>query len=141
MVGGAEAGAHLAAISAIRVRDRHPQIKLTGQNLIVPLTLAWPDPNIPKAWVDRLQSHMENADAPILNEQLYETFIEALGVPDSEKRKGENFPVWADLKGLPPAYLPVDECDPIRDQGFLYSELLFEAGVKTRIDYYRGLRE
>ena len=65
--------------------------------------------------------------------------VEALGVPDSEKRKGENFPVWADLKGLPPAYLPMDECDPIRDQGFLYNELLADAGVRTRTDYYRGL--
>jgi acetyl esterase/lipase len=36
LVGGAEAGAHLAAISAIRTRDRQPNIKLTGQNLIVP---------------------------------------------------------------------------------------------------------
>ena len=35
LVGGAEAGAHLAAISAIRTRDRQPSIKLTGQNLIV----------------------------------------------------------------------------------------------------------
>ncbi|KAF2122778.1 hypothetical protein BDV96DRAFT_561361 [Lophiotrema nucula] len=50
-------------------------------------------------------------------------------------RKGHNFPVWADLRGLPPAYLPMDECDPIRDQGFLYAELLAEAGVKTRTDF------
>ncbi len=35
LVGGAEAGAHLAAISAIRTRDRQPNIILTGQNLIV----------------------------------------------------------------------------------------------------------
>ena len=139
LVGGAEAGAHLAAISAIRVRDRHPHIKLTGQNLIVPTTIAWPDPNIPADWVDRLQSHKDNADAPILNEQLYEMLVEALKIPDSEKRKGENFPVWAKLEGLPPAYLPMDECDPIRDQGFLFAELLAEAGVRTRTDYYRGL--
>ena len=139
LVGGAEAGAHLAAISAIRVRDRHPDIKLTGQNLVVPTTIAWPDPNIPEDWVDRLSSHKDNADAPILNETLYEILVEALKMPDSEKRKGENFPIWADLQGLPPAYLPMDECDPIRDQGFLFAELLAKAGVRTRTDYYRGL--
>jgi acetyl esterase/lipase len=33
----------------------------------------------------------------------------------------------------------MDECDPIRDQGFLYAELLHKAGVHTRTDYYRGL--
>lgn len=114
LVGGAEAGAHLAAISAIRVRDRHPNIKLTGQNLIVPTTIAWPDANISKDWIQRLRSHQENAEAPILNEALYEMFVEALKIPDAERRKGENFPVWANLEGLPPAYLPMDECDPIR---------------------------
>lgn len=139
IIGGAEAGAHLSAICAIRMRDRHPEIKLTGQNLIVPTTIAWPDEQIPKDWVDRMPSHEQNADAPILNEKLYEMLVEALGVPDIEKRKGENFPMWADLKGLPPTYLAMDECDPIRDQGFLYAEMLAEAGVPTRTDYYRGL--
>ena len=65
--------------------------------------------------------------------------ISVLGVPEDEMRKGENFPMWADLKGLPPAYLPMDECDPIRDHGFLYAQLLRDAGVLTRTDYYRGL--
>lgn len=139
LVGGAEAGAHLATIAAVRTRDRQPNIKLTGQNLIVPTTLAWPDPDISEDWRNRLKSHEENAEAPVLNERLYEMLVEALGVPESEKRKGENFPVWANLKGLPPAYLPMDECDPIRDQGFLYAELLQEAGVLTRTDYYKGL--
>ena len=106
LVGGAEAGAHLAAISAIRIRNRHPHITLTGQNLIVPTTVAFPDSNLPKDWTDRLQSHNEYADAPLLNERLYEMFVEALGMPDHERRDGENFPVWAELRGLPPAYLP-----------------------------------
>ena len=139
LVGGAEAGAHLAAISAIRMRDRHPDIKLTGQNLIVPTTIAWPDPSIPPEWSERLSSHKENADAPLLDERLYETLVDALKMSAAEKREGENFPMWADLNGLPPAYLPMDECDPIRDHGFLYAELLAEAGVRTRTDYYRGL--
>ena len=148
LVGGAEAGAHLAAIAAIRTRDRQPDIKLTGQNLIVPTTIAWPDKNISKDWTGRLrshdwagrlESHEENAEAPLLSEKLYEMLVGALGIPDEEKRKGENFPMWANLKGLPPAYLPMDECDPIRDQGFLYAELLQEAGVLTRTDYYKGL--
>ena len=140
MVGGAEAGAHLAAICAIRARNRYPNIHLTGQVLIVPTTVAWPDKDgIPQSWAARLRSHSENAHAPVFDEALYELYVSILGVPDEEKRKGENFPVWGPLTGLPPAYLPMDECDPIRDQGFLYAELLAEAGVKTRTDYYRGL--
>jgi versiconal hemiacetal acetate esterase len=40
IVGGAEAGAHLAAICAIRARSRYPNIKLSGQLLIVPTTIS-----------------------------------------------------------------------------------------------------
>ncbi|KAJ9609345.1 hypothetical protein H2200_005672 [Cladophialophora chaetospira] len=138
-VGGATAGAHLAAICAIRARNRHPNIKLTGQCLIVPTTLAWPNDKIPSEWKERLKSHTEMADAPVLNEKLYEAYVQLLKIPDDEKRNGENFPAWASLEGLPPAYLPMDECDPTRDQGFLYANLLRKAGVLTRVDYYEGL--
>ena len=40
LVGGAEAGAHLAAVTVIRACAKYPHIKLTGQVLIVPVTLA-----------------------------------------------------------------------------------------------------
>jgi versiconal hemiacetal acetate esterase len=139
LVGGAEAGAHLAAICAIRAHNRYPNIKLTGQNLIVPTTIAWPDDKLPSDWATALSSHGENAEAPVFDNETYHMFLSALNVPEGEKRNGENFPVWAQLNGLPPAYLPMDECDPIRDQGFLYAELLHKAGVHTRTDYYRGL--
>lgn len=139
LVGGADSGAHLAAICAIRARDKYPDIKVTGQNLIVPVLLVWPDPQIPKSWQSRLQSQIDNTRTPVLNPQTLEMFFSALNIPEDELRKGANFPMWADLKGLPPAYLPVDECDPIRDQGFLYAELLRDSGVLTRTDYYRGM--
>ena len=33
----------------------------------------------------------------------------------------------------------MDECDPIRDHGFLYAEPPRDAGVLTRTHFYRGL--
>lgn len=117
LVSGAEAGADLAAITAIRARDKYPNIKITGQNLIVPTTLAYPDLKIPEEWQRRLTSHTENAGSPVLSRKMYEMFLSALAIPDEEKRKGENFPIWADLRGLPPAYIPTDECDPISRPG------------------------
>jgi acetyl esterase/lipase len=99
LIGGAAVGAHLAAICAIRARDRHPHIKLTGQCLTVSTTIASTDYKIPQAWKDRLKSHTEMADAPILNEELYESYVQLLNIPDEEKRKGENFPVWGPSRG------------------------------------------
>lgn len=139
IIGGAEAGAHLAALCTVRARNRYPNIRLSGQVLIVPSLIAWPDPQIPEHWTRRLKSHTEHADAPVLNEALYEKLVQRLNVPEEAKRDGENFPMWASLACLPPAYLAMDECDPTRDQGFLYEALLREAGVKTRVDYYPGL--
>lgn len=141
LVGGAEAGAHLAAVCAIRARNRYPNIRLTGQLLIVPVLAAWTDEGtVPEEWARHLTSPKENAHSPVLNVDLLKMFIEALKVPEKEKHNQENFPLEASsLKGLPPAYIPVDECDPIRDQGFLYAARLQDAGVLTRTDYYRGL--
>ncbi|KAF2239696.1 alpha/beta-hydrolase [Viridothelium virens] len=139
LIGGAESGAHLAALCAVRARNRYPNIRLTGQVLIVPTLIAWPDPQIPRDWADRLKSHVEHADDPVLNETLYEKLVEKLNVFADARRDGDNFPMWADLRDLPPTYLAMDECDPTRDQGFLYEALLSEAGVRTRTDFYPGL--
>ena len=142
IIGGANAGAHLAAMCVIRARNRHPHINITGQLLIVPILMAQhpDDDNIPAAWVPRLSSHVDCADAPLLDETAVRRYVDALGLPEGEKRNGENMPMWVeDPTGLPPAYLAMDEVDPIRDDGFLYEHLLWQAGVKTRVDYYRGL--
>ena len=40
--------------------------------LIVPVALAWPDPELPENWQARLSSHVENADAPLLSLEMFE---------------------------------------------------------------------
>ena len=104
----------------------------------MPTTIAYLDLAILDHWKFELTSHVTNAEAPVLNKAMKERIISALGLPDDERRVGENFPMWGPLEGLPPAYLPMEEFDPISDRGFLYAKLLKEAGVKTRTDYYRG---
>lgn len=69
----------------------------------------------------------------MLDEMSWQRFLNLLAVPDSE-----DFPVWGPL-GLLPAYLAMDGPDPIKDEGWLYEELLRKAGVQTRTDLYAGL--
>lgn len=107
LVGGAEAGAHLAAITAIRLCNAGNS-PLTGQLLIVPVTLAWPETKLPEAWKGRLESHTEQRDAPLLPNALFEMLVANLGMFEEERRRGENFPAWEEhLEGLPPAYIAV----------------------------------
>jgi acetyl esterase/lipase len=75
----------------------------------------------------------------VLDEASWQRFLNLLTVPDSEKRKGENFPVWGSLEGLLLANLAINGLDPIKDEGRLYEELLRKAGVQTRTDFYAGL--
>lgn len=57
-------------------------------------------------------------------------------MPQAEQRKEENFPVWADLIGRPPAYLAMGRPDPLRYEGYFYEKLLREAGLQSRTDHY-----
>ena len=106
----------------------------------MPTVLSWLDPEgIPAEWAARINSHDENRSAPVLDEASWQRFPNLLAVPDSEKRKGENFLVQGSLEGLPLAYLAINGLDPIRDEGRLYEELLRKADVQTRTDFYAGL--
>ncbi|MDE9440029.1 hypothetical protein EWS82_13200, partial [Staphylococcus xylosus] len=107
----------------MRARDRHPSIQLAGQCLIVPTVLVYSGPqSVPSEWAQKVVSHQENAEAPVFGEKDWQKYLSILNVPESEQKKGENFPVWADLKGLPPTYLAMDGPDPIRDEGYLYED-------------------
>jgi versiconal hemiacetal acetate esterase len=137
LVGGAIAGAQIAAICAIRARNHHPEIRLTGQCLVVPVIMSWREgEQLPQKWNELVTSHQENAHAPLLSELDLQCYLSLLNLSDSERLDENVFPVWADLHGLPPAYLALDGPDPLREEGYLYEKKLREAGVQTRTDHY-----
>lgn len=92
LVGGAEAGAHIAAVCAVRARNRHPNIEITGQNLIVPVTCGGPNLRMLEHWLDSLTSHEENKDATVFDQRMFQMFVDALGMSEDEMRSGENIP-------------------------------------------------
>lgn len=56
----------------------------------------------------------------------------AYGIEERDKRNPLAWPGFAtveDVRGLPPTYISVNECDPLRDEGIGFYRLLLKAGV------------
>jgi acetyl esterase len=123
-VGGDSAGAHLAAVTALTVRQnkRTSGLELMFQWLIYP-TIA-PDFS--------LRSYAEFGQGPGLTkvdmEWFWRQFLgEEMKVGDHRASPA----AAATLAGLPPAYVLVAALDPLRDEGERYATQLKQAGVAT----------
>ena len=128
MVAGDSAGGNLAAVMAIRARDRSgPPIAL--QLLIYPVTDA--DFDRP-SYTDPQNDLFVTRDAMIWSWHHY--------LPESSRRTEPDASPWRteDLSGLPPAVILTAEHDVLRDEGEAYAERLQQADVPTDLQRYTG---
>ena len=85
-----------------------------------------------------LPSFTENADAPILDRDVIDAFLQWY-IPGVDITDHATLPATlapanaADLSGLPPAFIGTAEHDPLRDDGAHYAELLRAAGVPVEL--------
>jgi acetyl esterase len=128
MVGGDSAGGNMAAVCALRARDRGGPA-LAGQLLVYPVVDH--DMTTP--------SYLEHgANEMLLLESkgmrwfwdLYAPDVAARDHPDASPLRA------ADLSGLPPAIVVIAEYDPLRDEGLAYAERLHAAGVPVTVHRY-----
>ncbi len=116
---GDSAGANLAAVVALRARQRCGP-KLACQVLIYPITDYLPD----------FESCRTNGDGYFLTTETVAWFWQLYLNDPSEGRHIEASPLRAeDVAGLPPAVVLVAEFDPLRDEGLAYADRLESAGV------------
>ena len=126
-VGGDSAGGHLAAVVAVRARDRGFPLAL--QVLMYPVADAAMD----------TRSYAEFAEGYRLTRKGMEYYWgHYLG--DGDPSDPEVSPLRApDLAGVAPAFVTTAEFDPLRDEGEAYAERLREAGVPVELKRYDGL--
>jgi len=127
-IGGESAGANLAAVTALRSRDRG------GPPLSFQL-LTYPQVD----FADDSPSMREFAAGHFITSELLTYFERHYLRPANERDHPDVSPLNADLRGLPPAFVQTAECDPLRDQGEAYAKKLEQAGVPVRLKRYEGM--
>jgi acetyl esterase len=130
ILGGDSAGATLAAVTCLRLRDDGGPA-IAGQVLGYPVT----DYHTPPT-----QSYIDNAKGYSLTRAAMIRFWRYYINDASEQRHPYAAPLnAADLSSLPPALILTAEYDPLRDEGEAYAARLRESGVPVKLTRYDGL--
>lgn len=129
-LGGDSAGANMAAVTAIRVRDEGGP-SLCGQLLLYPVT-DYHTPGTP--------SYAQNAEGYGLTRETMKWFWAHYLKDASEGAHPHASPLRApDLSRLPPALVITAEYDPLRDEGEFYAAKLRAAGISAALTRYDGV--
>jgi acetyl esterase len=129
-VAGDSAGANMAAVTALRVREEGGP-RLCGQLLLYPVT-DYHTPGTP--------SYQQNAEGYGLTRDTMKWFWGHYLSDATEGAHPHASPLRApDLSGLPPALVITAEYDPLRDEGERYADKLRTAGVSTALSRYTGV--
>jgi acetyl esterase/lipase len=99
----------------------------------------WRDPDCPEALA--LESVEQNDKLFVTIDDM--TRMASLYLPEGVSPKDEPlaWPLWAppaDMQGLPPHVISVNELDPLRDEGIAYYRKLMAAGVTARAKVVMG---
>ncbi|MFQ5967890.1 MAG: alpha/beta hydrolase [Acidimicrobiia bacterium] len=127
VIGGESAGAHLAVVTLLRLRDRHGDPGFRGANLAygaydlsgTPTAANWGKRNL------------------ILSEPIIRWFADHF-VPAELRREPDVSPLYADLQGLPPALFTVGTLDPLLDDTLFMAQRWIAAGNETDLALYAG---
>ena len=128
-IGGESAGAHLAVVTLLRLRDRHGITgAFRGANLaygaydltMTPSSRLWGERNL------------------VLSTPIIAWFVDCfLGAMDAEARRAPDVsPLYADLAGLPPAHFSVGTLDPLVDDTLFLEARWRLAGNATELAVY-----
>lgn len=127
VIGGESAGAHLSAVTLLRMRDRHGFSGFRAANLVFGVFDVSGTPSV-RCWGERCL---------VLSTPTMEWFGNHF-VSAEKQRDPDVSPLYADLSGLPPALFTVGTMDPLLDDSlFMYARWL-AAGNEAELAVYPG---
>lgn len=128
LIGGESAGAHLSAVTLIRMRDRHAATEgFKAANLVygcydvgmTPSAANWGDRNL------------------VLSTPIIEWFANHF-VDATQRRDPDVSPLYADLAGLPKALFTVGTLDPLLDDSLFMHARWLASGNDAELALYPG---
>jgi acetyl esterase/lipase len=127
-IGGESAGAQLSAITLLRLRDRHGATPFCAANLVYGCYDATYTPSV-RRWGERNL---------VLSTPIIDWFME-MWLPDRSKRADPDVsPLYADLRGMPPALFTVGTLDPLLDDSLFMAQRWLAAGCRAELAIYPG---
>ncbi|SON58323.1 Acetyl esterase [Hartmannibacter diazotrophicus] len=127
-IGGESAGAHLAVVTLLRLRDRHGMTPFAGANLIAGCYDLGLTP-----------SAAAYGETPlVLTTRDVRLFANSFLGVESNRHDPDISPLYADLKGLPPALFSVGSLDALLDDSLFMASRWLAAGNVADIDVTPG---
>ena len=127
VIGGESAGGHLSVVTLIRLRDDGLGSAFQAANLCYGVYDLSMTPSL------------RSAEATlVLTRQSMEGAISAFLPADIDRRHPSVSPLYADLKGLPPALFTVGTLDPLLDDSFFMHARWVAAGNEGQLAIYPG---
>ncbi len=127
VIGGISAGAHLAAVTVLRMRDRQGYTGFRAANLEAGMYDLALTPSV-RRWGERNLG---------LNTPACEWFTDHF-VSQERRRDPDVSPLYADLHGLPPALFTVGTLDPLVDDSLFMHGRWIAAGNAAELAIYPG---
>ncbi|MEW6273076.1 MAG: alpha/beta hydrolase fold domain-containing protein [Thermodesulfobacteriota bacterium] len=127
LIGGESAGAHLSAVTLLRLRDRHGATGFAGANLVYGAYDLTFTPSV-RRWGERNL---------ILSTPIIEWFADHY-VPRARRGEPDVSPLHADLRGLPPALFSIATLDPLLDDNLFMHARWLAAGNRADIALFPG---
>ncbi|HYG07051.1 MAG TPA: alpha/beta hydrolase fold domain-containing protein [Stenotrophomonas sp.] len=132
VVAGESGGANLALALAMKLKREDGLSLLQGIYAMCPFIAGqWPLPQYPSS------SENEGIFISVQNNRA----TMAYGIEAFKARNPLAWPAFAtsaDVEGLPPVVISVNECDPLRDEGIAFYRLLLQSGVPARCRQLMG---
>lgn len=130
-IGGESAGAHLSAITILRLRDKHGRTPFKAANLVFGVFDLGLTPSA---------RQFGDAERLVLRSIDIEKFGDAFlpGLNDEQKRDPQLSPLFADLRGLCPAFFTIGTRDALLDDSLFMHARWIVAGNDAELDIYPG---